>query len=82
MAERDDGGEDLEVVVVDPVCGEPLVASDEETVTLSHEGRVFRFCGPACRASFARQVERAVLAEALTGGRLLAQRARARWGVA
>lgn len=82
MSERRDGGEELEAVVVDPVCGAPVLAGDPATLTLRYAGRSWHFCGSACRARFAQEAERALLAEALRAGRLLSYRARARWGSA
>lgn len=82
MAERRKAGEEQDVVVIDPVCGAPVLAGDQDTVSLRHAGRTWRFCSQACRGRFARQAERALLEEALHAGRLLALRGRARWGVA
>lgn len=82
MTERRDGGEELEAVVVDPICGEPVLAGDPATVTLRYAGRGWHFCSDACRARFAQAAERALLAEALRAGRLLSHRGRARWGSA
>jgi YHS domain-containing protein len=76
------GGEEPEAVVVDPVCGAPVVAGDAATVSLRHAGHTWRFCGPGCRTRFARLAEQALLAEALRAGRLLLPRARVRWGSA
>lgn len=35
---------------VDPVCG--MHVADDEGVTLTYEGRSFRFCSPNCRRRF------------------------------
>lgn len=82
MTDRRDGGDELEAVVVDPVCGSPVLAGDPGTLTLRYAGRGWHFCSSACRARFAQEAERALLAEALRAGRLLSYRARARWGSA
>jgi YHS domain-containing protein len=79
---REDGGEELELVVIDPVCGAAVPAGDAATVSLRHAGHTWRFCGQGCRTRFAWLAERARLGEALRAGRLLVPRARVRWGAA
>jgi YHS domain-containing protein len=71
-----------EAEAVDPICGSAVRPDDRGAASLRHAGRTWRFCGPACRALFARRAERAVLAEALRAGRLLSHRGRVRWGAA
>jgi len=82
MAAQRKASEELDAVVIDPVCGAPVLAGDRETVSLRHAGRTWRFCSQACRGRFAREAERAVLDEALRAGRLFGLRGRARWGTA
>jgi len=55
---------------------------DAAAVSLCHAGRTWRFCGPGCRARFAKLAAQALLSEALRAGRLFTPGARARWGVA
>jgi YHS domain-containing protein len=82
MAERSRATEEQGAVVIDPICGAPVLVGDEETLSLRLAGRTWSFCSQGCRGRFAQQAERAVLEEALRAGRLLSRRARARWGVA
>lgn len=79
---EESGDEELEAVVVDPVCGTPVLAGGPGTVSLHHGGRTWRFCCEACRGHFATLVQRAILADALVAGRLLSPRERPRWSVA
>lgn len=79
---KDGSGEELAAAGIDPICGAPVPAGDAASVSLRHAGQTWRFCGPECRARFARTLERARLAEALRAGRLLTHRARPRWGAA
>jgi YHS domain-containing protein len=76
------GGEELEAVVVDPVCETPVIAGAPGTLSLQHGGHTWRFCSEACRGHFVRQLQRAILADALAAGRLLSPRERQRWSVA
>ena len=80
--QRGDEAKSSGAVVVDPVCGKPLLALGVATVSLDHAGRTWHFCGQACRGRFALLAEHAVLGEALRAGRLLRRGARPRWGVA
>lgn len=82
MAERGRAVEEEDGVVIDPICGEPVLVGDEDTLSLCLAGRTWRFCSQDCRGRFARRAERAVLEEALKAGRLLTLRGRARWGTA
>ena len=83
MSEQVDGeGDEEDVVVVDPVCGEPVLPGDGATVSLRHHGRTWRFCGPVCRAHFLELAERARMGEALKTGRFFSPDRRVRWGVA
>jgi YHS domain-containing protein len=80
--QRSDEAKTPGAMVVDPVCGKPLLALGVATVRLDHAGQTWHFCGPACLGRFARLAEHAVLDEALRAGRLLRRGARARWGTA
>lgn len=82
MAQHGGRGAAEAAVEIDPVCGAPVRAGAEGAVGLRHAGRSYRFCSPACLGRFAREAERATLEEALRAGRLLAHRARPRWGKA
>jgi len=82
MAEQRKAGGEQDAVVIDPICGAPVLVGDEETVSLRHAGRTWRFCSQDCRGRFAQQAERAVLEQALRAGRLLSLRGRFRWGSA
>jgi YHS domain-containing protein len=81
MAAQRKATEEQDVVVIDPICGAPVLAGDLETVSLRHAGRTWRFCSQDCCGRFARQAEQAILEESLRAGRLLTPRGRARWGV-
>jgi len=81
MREHVEDGEQ-DAVVVDPVCGAPILADDEATMSLRHGGTTWRFCGQACRTQFIRLAERARMGEALKTGRFFSPRERVRWGVA
>lgn len=83
MDEPTDGeGDEAGAVVVDPVCGAPILASDPATVALRLHDRTWRFCGERCRTRFIGLAERARVGEAWRTGRLFAPRQRVRWGVA
>lgn len=77
-----DLGDEGEGMVLDPVCGQPVLLSDDDTVSLRHHGRLFHFCGAACRGRFISLADRIRLEEAAKRGALFEPRARIRWGVA
>ena len=69
-----------EAVVVDPVCGCPVLV--EDAASAEHDGHTFHFCSDGCRERFLVLAERVHLEELLRSGALLRAQGRVRWGQA
>jgi YHS domain-containing protein len=77
-----DGDESSDGVVVDPVCGCPILLCDEENPSLRHEGRTWHFCSDRCRTRFLQLAARVHAGEVARLGALFTASEKIRWGVA
>jgi YHS domain-containing protein len=67
-----------DAVVVDPMCGCPVLV--EDAASAEHEGHTFHFCSDGCRDRFLNLAERVRLQERLRFGALLTPGGRTAWG--
>ncbi|HET9554712.1 MAG TPA: YHS domain-containing protein [Anaeromyxobacteraceae bacterium] len=77
-----DGDEANDGVVVDPVCGCPLLLEDDDNRSLEHDGRTWHFCSDGCRTRFLQVAARVHASEVAKLGALFTASERIRWGVA